>query len=412
MKYYSKSPEEWKKEDEKKNQDDRIAQLRARAWKFFFLNLLIVIGTFIFIGFYLRMSGYPVKFFSRTPGVRGDIKVFISFDGSNGSFALGQPIDVLVYAQNTSKSEKKLVIENFSFKIRDKSDNDLYSFLYSSKVERKIGKFEKVLVFELKREKVINNLKEGEYTAVVDLKLNGSEVTVLKTFKVENKLKLLLSGYQPFFFVGEIPSFNVEIFNENYKKVSVFGKNIRIELKASDDSVVWSKMLKIDQQYDLPAKARCFITEVNSMLRFDKVGLYKINAVLGYKGGELAFSKAFKVIPRNKLSIDDVEVLVESPIYTSIGNTSEINVYLYNKSKEDRFILIKEGELFLQGPEVVLLGSFKNIRVWLVGNGKLSLFDAKHTFHSQGTYKIVAFLQTDNGDLYKELTVKVGGAGE
>ena len=412
MKYYSKSPEEWKKEDEKKNQDDRIPQLRARAWKFFFLNLLLVIGAFAFVGFYFKLSGYPVRFFLQRPTTKGDIKIFISFNGSDGSFALGQPIEVLVYAQNTSKSEKELEIRDFSFKIKNKVGDSVYSFLYSSKVEKKIEKFEKLLIFDLKREKVIRSLKEGEYTAEVDLKLNGSEVTVLKSFRVENKVKLILAGYQPFFLVGEIPSFNIELFNENYKDVSIFGKNVKIEINSSDDSVVWSKTIKINQQFNLPSGTRYFVTEVNAMLRFDKVGLYKINAVLSYNGGELSFSKTFQVIPRSRLSVDNIKVLIESPVYISIGGTSEINVYLYNDSKEDRFIMIKEGRLFLQGPEVVSLGEIKNVRVWLTKNGKLSLINREYIFNTQGTYKIVAFLQTDNGDLYKELTVKVGGAGE
>lgn len=412
MKYYSKSPEEWKKEDQKKNQNDRIPELRARAWKFFFLNLILVIGAFAFIGFYYKLSGYSVGLFLQRPSVKGDIKIFVSFNGSNGDFALGQPIEVLVYAQNTSKSEKELVIEDFSFKVMNKTGRIIYSFLYSSKIERKIGKFEKVLVFDLKREKILNNLKEGEYTATVELKLNGSSITVLKNFKVRNKLKLLIAGYQPFFFVGEIPSFNVEIFNENFKNVNIFAKEIKLEVRNSEGSVVWSRIFKLNQQYNLPAQTRYFIAEINSMLKFDKVGIYKIDASLSYEEGELIFSKTFQLIPRNKLSIDNVKVLVESPIYISVGDAAEINIYLYNESKENRFILIKEGRFFLEGPEINSLGNFNDVRVWLTGNEKIAIYSTTYAFNSPGIYKVIAFLQTDNGDLYKELTVKVGGAGK
>ncbi|MCD6449655.1 MAG: hypothetical protein J7L34_04020 [Thermotogaceae bacterium] len=412
MKYYSKSPEEWRKEDQKKYQNDRISRLRARAWKFFVLNLIIVVGAFAFIGFYLKLSGYPVSIFSSRSGIRGDIKVFITFNSNDGTFALGQPIDVFVYAQNTSKSEKILSIKDFSFQIKDESGKVLYSFFYSSKVEKKIGKFEKVLVFDLKREKVLDGLVEGKYIVTVNLSLNDSAVTVIKKFSVVNKLQVLLAGYQPFYFVGEIPSFDIEVLSENYKKVSIFVRDVKLEISDLEGNTVWSRISKINSTYDLFAGKRTFIAEVEPMLKFDKVGIYKQTAVLNYDNGQLTFSRAFQVIPKSLLNVENVKVIVETPIYLGVGDKADITVYVYNESKEDRFVLIKDGRIFLQGPEIYSLKNFKNMRIWLSGNEKMRIFSSYHNFESPGTYKVIVLLQTDNGDLYKEVTIRVGGAGE
>ena len=411
MKYYSKSPEEWKKEDEKKLGLDKTNALRKRAWLFLFVNIILVFGVFMLVGIYLGGKGVLLPFFQKRSAISGPINVFIKFPKSDGKFLLGEPIDAKVYAQNTEKFPKKVVIEDFSFEVQNGVGDPVYSFVYSSRVEKELSKFESVLVFDLKREKILDELPKGEYRIRVSMRLNGRDVTIVKTFHVEEEFGVVVDGFQAFYFRGEIPFFKIGIENLNFKAIDLRIKEVSMRIESSDGKRLEERKFKVVQSVNVPQKRAVEIVSISTRMKLDRIGMYKLFASVLTDRGEFDFSRAFMVIDRDQVSIENVGVIIESPINVEVNELINVSVFLYNSSMEDRFTLIKEGEMFVSGNGQIGMGNVENLRIWFTKNEKVKIFEKELSFDKPGDYKITVLFKTDLGNLYKELDVRVGGGG-
>ncbi len=409
MKYYSKSPEEWKKEDEKKGWFEKTAALKRRAWIFLFINILLVFGVFIMVGIYTGGSGLNLPFFQSRNRLPGPIQIYIKFKETGETFRLGEPLDIRVYAQNTERFSEDITIQNFSFVIENSVGEAVYVFNYPSKVVKKLEKFEVVLLFDLKKEKILNDLKKGEYTVKVSMRLNNRDVTIAKNFTVEEVYEVVVEGFQPFYFTGEIPYFKIGMKNLNLKDVKVFLKTISFNVENENGMKIETKKYKVNQEYYLPKESAIEIIQVEPKLKFDKLGLYRFTVNLLTDKGEYDFNRSFVVINKEKLSIKNLGVFIESPINVTVNEIFDVKVYLYNSDASDKYTLIKNASFVVTGNGEVSTDTLTDLRLWFTKNEKILVFEKELSFDHPGEYKILVLFKTDLGNIYKELKLYVGG---
>ena len=403
MKYYSKSPEEWKKEDEAKGVKERIDALKRRAWIFLFVNVIIVFLAILMIRYYVSLA--PEK------GKVGALNIILRLKDPDAVYTLGEPITASVSIQNTSKGSVEMHLEDFQLIVTDSRGKVVYSFEKAVDFLRKLAKFEVIPVFNLVDWDLLTGLAPGEYTVRVKMKLNGTISSMMRSFRVVESYGIVVDGMEDFYFLGEIPYYTVGVLNKNQKGVRIKLESVEIKIEDSEGNRIDTKRFKINEEYDLPAKGAAKVLDFHPRIKFDRIGEYTMTITFKTDKGELRKVKMFKVISKDMLSISGVRVLIESPINVLSGENFDVKIFLYNDSEEDRYIFVEKGSFFVEGAGRIAGNTVKNLRVWLIKNGKILIFQKELSLRDPGIYTITALFETEKGNLYRELELSVGKAG-
>jgi len=124
MKYYTRSPEEWRKRDEEKERQRKAKfDARRRSLLFLLANLALAFSMLVIVRIYI--SRRPP-----TPGVIDGLQVVIKAESEVIS---SKPLDVKVWIYNRDPRKKEATISNFHFEIT-RDDNKVYTFDYPHKV--------------------------------------------------------------------------------------------------------------------------------------------------------------------------------------------------------------------------------------------------------------------------------------
>ncbi|WP_296907841.1 hypothetical protein [Thermotoga sp.] len=103
MKYFSRSPEDWKRSDEEKERRERERRNRIRRR----VNFIVVVNLAIVIFLFFFTKAF---FTSRPEGVAGQFQIVIS---SKESYLPNEPLDISVKVYNRERRKGKLVLEDF-----------------------------------------------------------------------------------------------------------------------------------------------------------------------------------------------------------------------------------------------------------------------------------------------------------
>ena len=403
MKYYSKSPEEWKKEDESKGVKERIDYLRKRAWLFLIINILIVFVAVIMVRYYVSLA--PEK------GRVGPLNVIIRMKDPDAIYTLGEPITASISVQNTSKRLTGFSLGEFQLVILDSDGTVKYSFSRKVDYEGELKGFEVIPIFNLTDWDLLSDLEPGKYTLKVSMKVNGVLVTMARSFSVVEHYDIVVEGMKDFYFLGEIPLYVIGVENGNLKETKIKITEASVRLEDAEGRKVEERKFTVNEEYDLPEKGATKVMEFSPRIKFDRLGEYKMTVTFHTDKGVLQAVRTFSVISKSMLSIKDVRVLIESPLYVKSGEKFAVKIFLYNDSQDNRFILVDSGSFFIEGKGKITGEKVEGLRVRLGRNEKVKVFEKSVALKETGEYKITALFKTKKGDLYKELSLKVAGVG-
>ncbi len=399
MKYHSRSPQEWKKIDEEKLKMNRTNELRRRSLIFLFMNFVLVISVIFVVKIY-NIVNPAVK------GAAGPLRMVVSL---KDTLVEGEILDVKVKLINTSKSKISFTIRNFKFVVEDESGNVIYDFDHPDEVSAQMGGLSSVLLFDLKRETEISDLKPGKYLVKVAASINDKNVQVVRNFEVVVELSIGLGDFQPFLFVGETLDLNVSIFNDSLKPVEVNVGEVEIVLKKEEERINDLKR-RISKSYKLDPGEGTLLLRYRPSVLFNLPGIYTLKIDVETDRGRISDDRSFAVITQDQTSVRSLRFYIESPISVPVGESFDVKISLYNDSKENRYVLAKEFIATLGNGESIFSKRIENFRIWIPPYSMVTIYEAKGiSIQNPGIYKLVVLLKTPNGNISKQMEIRAGG---
>jgi len=175
MKYFSKNPEEWKKQEQEflKKEKEKTQRSRKRGIMLLLVNIAIVV--IVFLGLKMYYSQFP------SYGSSSRYQILIK---TPDAYVSGTPLDVQVRLYNNNHQETTMKISNFSIIIFSPEGKDIYRFSQDEPIEAKFDAFSSRLLFRLLNEVELSSLVAGTYKVAVSLVADGQDIHSEKTFTV------------------------------------------------------------------------------------------------------------------------------------------------------------------------------------------------------------------------------------
>lgn len=397
-KYYSRSPEEWKKLDEEKQRIyfQRNQRLRRRAYTFLFINLFVVaivlLGYFIFKEFPAPQQPY-VSF-------SGDLS-FQLILGKNEKYHPDEPVDVVVKVVNNSKKSTKLKIKNFKMAIFDRFNSEVYNFVYSETVEKELEGYQSILIFSLKYEKELR-LPPGVYRIDTEIGLDKKNIRLQRTFEVEEVISISLISKDDFLFPEEDSQVSIYFTNHSLYSgtlslsslsFSIGTNSFRVPIEKREFSVGSGDELKItDIKFRAPKEKGIYLLKVDTAFLFER----EIKT--------FSAEKSIVVIPKEELSsTDNLRIITDSVIVTTKGNEIKFKVFFANDSSKDKFIILNRFFLKISrsGTDFYKYDTVQNFKIMVPAYSKRIIFNTEDwqrlIFNEEGRYdvEIIAYTNTD-----------------
>ena len=348
MKYYSRSPEEWKKIDEEKKKFDRVPQLRRRSWIYFFVNILLVGAVMIMIGIFKLKSNTPFS-------------VYIKM---NDEYTVGENVFTQIRLVNSRGNELKIVVSDVLIEVTDESGSSVHTEEIHPDLSVEIPPYDYVLL--MKDTFSISNPGEYEYTVSVDT--NIGKYRFSKSFVVKYDLNLTFSGYQPYYFPGESPEYDVVVSNNTLESIDVVASPGEVYI--TRDKEYLDKRGTPGFEGVVPPKSARLIFHYQPAVNFMREGLYIIGMRAMINGKVRKTELPFMVISKRDISMKNVSILFD---YYRVAEGIEAKLFLVNTSNKDRFFEVKNAVLIVYSSSGEKSESVKNLRVWIPPNGKIEL---------------------------------------
>ncbi|PLV58322.1 hypothetical protein [Thermotoga sp. KOL6] len=399
MKYFSRSPEEWKKIDEEKERRarERRDRIRRRANLIVALNFVIVIFLFFFT---------KIFFTNKPSGVVGPFQIVIE---SKESYLPNDSLDVKVKIYNRENRKEKLEIEDFLFVIK-KENNTVYEFQYPPRVERELDRFESVLVFDLLRETELGNLAGGDYTITVSMKLNGQKVFISKVVTVIEEWRLEIGDLKDFYFPYE--NIEMSIFLEN-----ISFKNRKIEVKTlslvgfENGNKIIEKDVPIEKVLEVRAMETVELYKVNFSAPRSP-GDYLLELNLETSSGIMKRSVPISIAKTYQEDLHGLTLVVEGERFLKANERYDFSVKLLNNEKKRKYIILTNVLVVITKKEPVFSYSIsEEHRIVLDGFSSRKIFETTAydliKFDEPGTYKLVVIVESEKDRLIKEMEIVV-----
>jgi len=397
-KYYSRSPEEWKKIDEEKRRAylQRSQQLRRRAYTFLLINLFVVVviilGYFIFKSFPRPQQSYIA--FS------GSLS-FQLIMGKSEDYYPDEAIDVKIKAINDSKKTVALKIKGFSMKIFSETNDIVYKFNYNGTVEKNIESYQSVLIFSLKHERELK-LSPGTYRIDTEIILDKKNIRLQRTFNVKEDIFISLSSKDDFFFPGEDSIISIYFTNHslyngvlqlNSMKFSIDSKFLDIPMEKKIFSISEGERVKIiDIKFKAPKEKGAHPVKVETTF------------LMGKEIRNFSAQKNIVVASKDDLSsLKNLRIITDSVIVTPIGSEIKFKVFLANDSSKDKFLIL--NRFFLQiskaSVDFYKYDISQSFKLMVSAYSKRMIFDTeswqKLIFNEEGKYNVEIVVYTNKG---------------
>ncbi len=348
MKYYSRSPEEWRKIDEEKRKRDRIPELRRRSWMYFFVNLILVGAVVIMIGLYRLKSTVPFSLYLKT----------------SDEYELGSPVDFEIRIVNTRGDELGLTVDYLSVRLLTISGSPVSARDVSPSLSVKIPPYSYVVLYEGH----FDVPDPGDYKIEVTLRTDLGKLTVVKDVTVRDPVNVIIGGYEPYHILGERPSYEIVVHNGGSvsRKVQIGMGEVYVK---KGEMVLDSRIFR-GFSAELPPGGARLIMNYSPPISLNEKGMYKIGVETTLNGRKYDEEMAFMVVDRSEVGMKDVSILFD---YYEKGGGIEIDLYLVNNSDEHRFFEVKSAVLMVYSSEGTKSESTEGVRVWIPPNGKILL---------------------------------------
>ncbi|MDI3472022.1 MAG: hypothetical protein PWQ20_45 [Thermotogaceae bacterium] len=399
-KYYSRSPEEWKKLDEEKRRIylQRNQRLRRRAYTFLFINFFVI--AIVLLGYFISKE-FPAP---QQPYVSfsGDLS-FQLIMGKNEKYHPDELVDVVVKAINNSKKSVKLKIKNFKITILDRSNNAVYDFVYTETVEKELEGYQSVLIFSLKHEKELR-LPPGIYRIDTEIELDKDNIRLQRTFEVEESVSISLTSKDDFLFPEEESQISVYFTNHSLYSgtlslsslnFSINNSGFRVPVEKREFSISSGEELKItDIKFQAPKEKGIYLTKVEAVFLLDR----EIKT--------FSAEKSIVVIPKEELSnTDNLRIITDSVIVATKGNEIKFKVFFANDSSKDKFIILNRFLLRISksGMDFYKYDTVQNFKIMVPAYSKRIIFNTEDwqrlIFNEEGKYDVEITAHTNTGTI-------------
>ena len=397
MKYFSRSPEDWKRSDEEKERRERERRNRIRRR----VNLIVVVNLAIVIFLFFFTKAF---FTSRPEGVAGQFQIVIS---SKESYLPNEPLDISVKVYNRERRKGKLVLEDFLYSVK-KGNNVVYEFHFPQRVERELDAFESVLVFDLAREVKLVDLSGGDYLATVSVRVNGQRVTIGKIVTVIEEWKLEVGNLKDFYFPYEGIDFSVYLENISSRQRSITVKSAVLKVLKGNEKMLEKKTM-VEKTFRVESMETVELYR-ESLSAPEKPGNYVIDLELETEEGTMERFLPLVVTGEYQKKLSGTTLVVEGPKFMNVGERYDFSVKLLNEEKRRKYFVLKNVLIVITRKEPVFSYSRSDeFRITLDGFSSREIFKTTAydliKFDEPGTYKMVVVVESEDDRLVKEMEI-------
>ena len=378
MKYHSRSPEEWRKIDEEKRKLDRVPQLRRRSWIYFFVNVLLVGAVMIMLGIFKMKSATPFS-------------VYIKM---SDEYPVGENISPQIRLVNSKGKELRLLISDIKIEVTDQVGSPVYNKELHPDISVSVPPYDYVLLMEDSFS--VQNPGDYEYTITVDT--NIGKYRFVRNFSVKYDLSITLSNYQPFYFPGESPEYDIAIFNNTSESIDVVVSPGEVQITRGKELL--DRRVTPAFEGTVPPKSASLIFRYQPAVNFTEKGLYTVSFKCMVNTKERKVTLPFMVISKRDISMKNVSILFD---YYKVSGGIMTKLFLVNTSNKNRFFDVKRAILVIHSSDGEKIDSVKNVRVWIPPNGKIELM--RKVFYVSDLKGIKAIVEGDKSTITK----KIGG---
>jgi|UniRef100_A0A7V3VSW5 hypothetical protein len=395
--YYSHSPDEWEKIDTQKGQKKPKKKVN-KTGLILGINLAIILAILLF---YFEFKGNPTVRNNSLQTV-GDFQIYIS--ASKDTFLSGSPLDFTVYLTNLSNSQKNFTIDSFSVRITSEStySTPVYLFNLSKVIRSSVGPKGSILLYDLKHEVDLSNMKAGKYDAKILMNFDGKIVVIEKSFTYISNIESFLQSQDDFFEEGEKGKFLLYVQNNTASSLSLTVKNVEFKIFDQKMDQLYSKSIGINSKIDIIPGQQAFIYDYETDPLTSPGDYYITSEING--STTLDSTYAFSVVnPKMVDGISNIKVISDIPLYVSTNVPFDFSVSLVNNDVfrkkyavlNSLTIIVKKGNI-----ELYRFTDDKTHNFIIQPGGTRLLMDSKNwhqlTFPSSGTYTFEVIAKIGN----------------
>ncbi len=382
-KYYSHSPQEWEKIDSQKNP-------KKPKRPFGKVNLILGINFAAILAIFLIYFGFSGSNTVKVNSLAkvGDFQIYITSPKEN--YLSGEPLNFYVYLSNLSSSSKTFDIYSFSLKITGNS-TPVYVFNTSEVIKSEIGPNSTILLYELKKDTNLSNLKPGEYTAKILMNFDGKIVSIEKTFKYSSVIFASINSPDDFFIEGQRADLNLYVQNNTPNTVNLNIDNISFTIFTSSKKVLNSQNITVNSIFPIQSGQQALIYNYKTIPL--NAGNYYLSAVIS-GSQDLSATSVISVINKSDLSdISGIKIISDIPLYVNRNTPTSFSISLANNDLfSKKYVVLNSLTIIVKKGDIELYRFYddKSHNIIINPGGVRLLLDSKSwqtiTFPSTGTY--------------------------
>lgn len=362
MKYFSRDPDDWKKQEQEflKREKENTKKYRRQGFYFLIFNLVVVLIFF----FGLRL------YYAQLPSEESDInQLLLQVESPYNS---GSPLDLQVRLYNNYNKEREVILDGFTLSI-NKGDKTVYSFVQKDTVSASLEPFTSRLLFDLKREVELTSLEAGEYIVHVKVNVNGQQITAQKTFLSVEKYQVDVDGLMDFYFPGEIMKLSVYLINNTAHLRDLEVKSLKVTLKKNNE-IIWQEDSFDQKMWSEVGVGKSVLVEDDLKFQFQQEGRYILSIQAEVNGSLTSLSLPVACVREYDYgsNIEKVDFYTDAPKQNPLGAKMSFSVYLQNPTAKDIFLLLDKLEVLL--PPSALDFQKTSVRIWLDPYARYEIF--------------------------------------
>ncbi|KLO21113.1 hypothetical protein X275_10415 [Marinitoga sp. 1197] len=408
MKYYSKTPEEWKKYDEEKEKKDNLRKIQKRRQR---INNLIIIFISLFAIIVIISSKY---YFPRYNFGDSVIINSISFSIlASNKYTFPDNLEITVNMFNTGSTVKDIKIDSFKFiiyKMTNSASTTFYKFEYNNIISYKLQPLGNKKIFDLNSINPISKIPNGNYIIETQFNYNGKKIKLKKEIEYIHTIKYNIYLDKAFYLTNEYPKLYIEVknYSAETKNVNIIGK-----LKIFTKNRKLKKEIPINLGYTLLKTLETKSYEINiPPIEKGIYELYFINDKLNQ-----AVYIPLAITDNVEKRLKNINLSVDTYLFYPINHLFEGYFYINNLNfKKEKFLEIEGYTIRLINLENnVIVFNYENDekkRVYISAGGKSII----HFISSNppvklsipGNYKLIFAVKSNENTIERSMDLYVG----
>jgi hypothetical protein len=408
MKYHSKTPEEWEKEDKEKMKKDKFSRIYKRRQKI--NNILIILISSITIIIILLSKYYFPRYKFDNSVLINDISVSLM---TSDKYVYPNPLDINISMFNTTEKIKKIKITDFKFyiyKLTDNSSTTFYKFEYPKIINYNLNPLETKKIFDLNTVNPMSKIPNGIYVIQTEFKFNDKNIKLKKEITYAHTIIYNAYFEKNFYKSNEYPKLYIEAknYSEEPKNINFMGK---VQIYSSKGKLI--KEIPVNFGY-VTLKP---LEKVSYTLNIPPInpGTYDVYFVKKEKNEAVYIQLPITKTIEKKLK--NVSLSIDTYLFYPVNEIFHGTFYINNLDfKKERFIEIEGYNIRLINLENnTVVFNFENNdkrRIYINKGGKsvinIITDDPPIKLSIPGNYKLVFEVKSNENAIEKTLDLYVG----